>query len=259
MTANEMWANVLVTYDALYSQSAPGFEDAEASILLTKAQWYYISQTLNPKNNRNQEGFEETEVRIQGLSALVKDSDQAIDPPTTTGVNLAGQLPNETFFTLPEDFMFAIYEAVYVNKLKCGAVSTTNPLSYSRIPVVPVSHDEYNLNVANPYKNPWTDGTQGIVWRLENRPQFIPPIVGAPQYKIHGLITDGSFTITKYFLRYLKKPEDINVDNITPATQSNSELADFTHQAICDIAIKLLSAAVREQIPINQLTADMLE
>ena len=254
MTANEMWANVLVTYDALYSQSAPGFEDAEASILLTKAQWYYISQTLNPKNNRNQEGFEETEVRIQGLAALLKDGDQATDPPTDVGVNQVGALPNERLFRLPVDFMLAVYESATTNVPVCGTTST-----YGRIPVIPISHDEYNLNIGNPYKNPWTDGTQGIIWRLENRPQFIPPIVGAPQYKIHGLITDGSFTITKYFLRYLKKPEDINVDNITPANQSNSELADFTHQAICDIAIKLLSAAVREQIPINQLTADMLE
>ena len=150
--------------------------------------------------------------------------------------------------------MLAVYESATTNILPCGGTTAL------RIPVIPISHDEYNLNIGNPYKNPWTDGTQGIIWRLENRPQSLTvPPTPLSEYKIHGLITDGSFNITKYYLRYLKKPEDINVDNITPANQSNSELADFTHQAICDIAVKLLSAAVREQIPINQLTADMLE
>lgn len=263
MTANEMWENVLVTYDALYSASAPGFVDPEASILLTKAQWYYINQTLNPKNNRNQEGFEETEIRIQGLSALVKDglqnpsNDQPSD--TVTGLSQVGALLGERFFALPSDFMFAIYESVLVNIPVCG----TNPPQYARIPVVPISHDEYNLNYYNPYKKPWTNGTEGIVWRLENRPQFVGTV--PVLRKVHGLITDvvppDNFTIQsdQYFIRYLKKPNDIVVNTTTPGNQVSSELDEFTHQAIVDIAVKLLSAAVREQIPINQLTADMLE
>jgi len=65
--------------------------------------------------------------------------------------------------------------------------------------------------------------------------------------------------VSNYYIRYLKKPLDIIVNLNTPANQVNCELDDFTHQGICDIAVKLLSAAVREQIPINQLTADMLE
>ena len=257
MTANEMWENVLVTYDALYSASAPGFVDPEASILLTKAQWYYINQVLNPKNNRNQEGFEETEVRIQGLSALVKDGAQnaSTDQPTKTGVIQTGILFGEEFWALPSDFMFAIYESVLVDIPVCG----TNPPQFARIPVVPISHDEYNLNYYNPYKKPWTNGTEGIVWRLENRPQ----LVNGVERKIHGLITDttapDNFLVTSYFLRYLKQPRNITVNINTPANQVSSELAEFTHQAIVDIAVKLLSAAVREQIPINQLTADMLE
>jgi hypothetical protein len=254
MTANQMWENVLVTYDALYSASAPGFVDFEATVLLSKAQWYYILQKLNPKNNRNMEGFEETEIRIQGLSALIKDGQQASDPPTTAGVNQLGILPGEQFWALPSDFMFAIYEGVTTNISVCGTTTT-----YARIPVIPISHDEYNLNYYNPYKKPWTNGTEGIVWRIVNRPQTINNV----ERKIHGLVTDdiapNNFTVSNYYIRYLKKPLDIIVNLNTPANQVNCELDDFTHQAIVDIAVKLLSAAVREQIPINQLTADMLE
>lgn len=251
MTANQMWENVLVTYDALYSQSAPGFVDPEASILLTKAQWYYILQRLNPKSNRNMEGFEETEIRIQGLSALVKDSQESSTPPTKTNVSQVGALPGEELWALPTDFMIAIYEGCQTNVKQCGS----NPPVYNRIMTIPISHDEYNLNYYNPYKRPYTDGTEGIIWRLEHGRKTVNNV----ERKIHGLITDGTFTITNYYLRYIKTPSDIVVDLDTPASQVNCELDSLTHQGICDIAVKLLSAAVREQIPINQLTADVLE
>ena len=111
MTANEMWDNVLVTYDALYSQSAPGFVGPEASIILTKAQWYYVLQRLNPKSNRNMEGFEETEIRIQELSSLVKDSADAIPPISKLPNNQQiGILPGETLWAIPVDCMLPIYE-----------------------------------------------------------------------------------------------------------------------------------------------------
>jgi hypothetical protein len=253
MTANQMWENVLVTYDALYSQSAPGFEDPEATILLTKAQWYYILQRLNPKSNRNMEGFEETEIRIQGLSALVKDSQDA-DPPVTELLNQTGTLPGERLWALPVDFMITIYEGCITNIPQCGTTNTFN-----RIMTIPISHDEYNLNYYNPYKRPYTDGTEGIIWRLEHGRK---PVNGTER-KIHGLITDitppDNFEVTEYYLRYIKTPSDIVVNLNAPGSQVNCELDSLTHQGICDIAVKLLSAAVREQIPINQLTADVLE
>lgn len=257
MTANQMWENVLVTYDALYSQSAPGFVDPEASILLTKAQWYYILQRLNPKSNRNMEGFEETEIRIQGLSALVKDSQDAVPPIIELPDNQqTGTLPGEKLWALPVDFMIAIYEGCTTNIPQCGTTST-----YNRIMTIPISHDEYNLNYYNPYKRPYTDGTEGIIWRLEHGRK---PVNGTER-KIHGLITDtdgknnNDFIVTDYYLRYIKTPSDIVVNLNAPLLQVNCELDSLTHQGICDIAVKLLSAAVREQIPINQLTADVLE
>ena len=250
MTANEMWDNVLVTYDALYSQSAPGFVDPEASIILTKAQWYYVLQRINPKSNRNMEGFEETEIRIQELSSLVKDSQDA-NPPISQLTNPTGTLPGETLWAIPVDCMLPIYEGCTTSTKQCGS----NPAVYNRIMTIPISHDEYNLNFSNPYKKPWTDGTEGILWRLEHGTKTVNTV----ERKIHGIITDGSFSITTYYMRYIKYPEDIQINLSNPSSQVNCKLDPISHQSICDIAVKLLSAAVREQIPANQLSAENLE
>ena len=250
MTANEMWDNVLVTYDALYSQSAPGFVDPEASIILTKAQWYYVLQRINPKSNRNMEGFEETEIRIQELSSLVKDSANAIPPISKLPDNQqTGTLPGETLWAIPVDCMLPIYEGCTTNTKQCGTTST-----YNRIMTIPISHDEYNLNYSNPYKKPWTDGTEGIIWRLEHGTKIVVNVKSAER-KIHGIITDGNFQVTDYYMRYIKYPKDI----VIGSSPVNCELDPISHQSICDIAVKLLSAAVREQIPATQLSAENLE
>ena len=249
MTANEMWDNVLVTYDALYSQSAPGFVDPEASIILTKAQWYYILQRINPKSNRNMEGFEETEVRIQELANLIKDS-QVADPPMSLLSNQTGTLPGEKLWAIPVDCMIPIYEGCTTDVKQCNTANT-----YNRIITIPISHDEYNLNYYNPYKKPWTNGVQGVIWRLEHGTKD----VNDTPRKIHGLITDGVFDITEYYMRYIKYPTDIQINLANPSLQVDCELDPLAHQSICDIAVKLLSAAVREQIPANQLSAENLE
>jgi hypothetical protein len=122
---------------------------------------------------------------------------------------------------------------------------------------IPISHDEYNLNFSNPYKKPWTDGTEGILWRLEHGTQTVNTV----ERKIHGIIysTDPNLTITNYYMRYIKYPQDIQINLSNPLLQVNCKLDPISHQSICDIAVKLLSAAVREQIPANQLSAENLE
>ena len=124
---------------------------------------------------------------------------------------------------------------------------------------IPISHDEYNLNYFNPYKKPWTDGTEGILWRLEHGTKKVNNI--GPDRKIHGIIfsTNPNENVTNYYMRYIKYPTDIEINLANPNLQVSCELDPLAHQSICDIAVKLLSAAVREQIPANQLSAENLE
>jgi hypothetical protein len=248
MTANEMLDAIKVGYDAMYSLSAPGFENPSYSILLTKAQFIFVRKTLSPKNNRNQEGFEETEVRNQGLAALIKDGlDNIPSEQPAVSSTQTGALPTEVFWDLPSDFMYAIMEGATTNIPDCSTTQTT----YRRIPVKPISHNEYYQNFYNPYRKPWTDGYDGLVWRITYSP--------TGGVKRHGLVTDGSFQVTNYHLRYLKFPTAITVNPENPTNQVNCELAASTHEAIVQIAIKLLAIAVREQMPVEELSIDNIE
>lgn len=251
MTANEMLDNIRVGYDTMYSLSAPGFEDSSYSIILTKAQFIYVRKSLIGKNNRNQEGFEETEVRSQGLSALVKDGlDNTTPNQPFVSLNQTGALPTEVFWELPPDFMYAIMEGASTNIPDCSV--TTGPV-FRRVRIKPVSHDEYYQNYYNPYRKPWCDGYSGLVWRIMYSTNQ------TTGRKRVGLISDGTFNITNYHLRYLKIPNDIVVDTANPVNQVNSQLDSSTHQAIVEIAIKLLAKAVREEIPAEELSIDNID
>ena len=72
MTANEMADELELRLDRADSLGSPGYEDFDLSSVLTEAQLLYIKQFVSELNNRKGQGFEETEVRNQGLSALIK-------------------------------------------------------------------------------------------------------------------------------------------------------------------------------------------
>lgn len=241
MTANELKKYILTNFDALYNNAAPGFEDDELSILASKAQLLYVLKCLKPY--KDNEVFEETEVRKQGLSALIKDGAEATVPPAELPTTV-GTLPGERYWKLPSDFMFAIYEAAETNVPFCK----TN--TFRRIPIFPIQHNEYNQNFYNTFKKPYCDGEFGIVWRINHG--------RINNDRIHGLITDTTFTVTNYFLRYLKFPTNIVIDEDNPLNQVNPELDEVFQYAIGDLAIMLLDKAIRESVPISQLNINEL-
>jgi len=288
MTANEMRDDIRLNYEKITSLGAPGLVDAEYSLFLSKAQRLFVLNCLNYKNNKNQEGLEETELRRQGLSALIKDSMDTSSTGTSISSTQDGTVRNGQFWDLPEDFMYSLMEEAYIDQIDCTEYphalekgdynpSTTYQLNQivfyndqfyqslrnnnSEIPentdywkvidganvdIRPISHNEYRKNYHNPYKNPFFDGSRGLIWRMNYSKET--PVSD----KRHELITDGTFNVLKYKLRYLKNPVDIVVNTAVPVNQVNSELDERTHDAICKLAINLIAEAVREQIPPTQ-------
>jgi len=247
MTANEMWMQFLIEYEKINSNRAPGIVDFgpgnEASIILSRAQRTYVQMFMSAKANATVEGFDETELRKQGLSELIKDGTNL----TQLSANQTGVLDsNSTFWDLPLDFMYTILESVEIDKNDCR---TNSP---AVLPVRVVSHNEYNKLFYNPYRKPFFDGSRGLVWRIQYSREINNPVPSATvnqTNKRHELITDGTFNITSYRVRYLKNPDDIIVDVQTPANQVHCKLDDRTHDIIINIAVNQLSEYLREQRP----------
>jgi hypothetical protein len=246
MTASEMHENMIIQFEKINSQAAPGISDLEASVFLSNAQLYYVLSRITPLLNSKREGLEETEVRMQGLSALINT---AVLTSFTQG---AENLPNGNFVELPTNFMYSILEMCTINKIDCV---TKTP---AEVPVSVVSHNDYTRLAQNPFKKPYFDGSEGLVWRItysrdttgyndQTIISFDPNtgyyVLTGQSAKRHELITDSTFNITEYFLRYLKLPRGIvslyNGDSST-TTQINCELDFQTHQAIIDIAVDMM-------------------
>jgi hypothetical protein len=139
--------------------------------------------------------------------------------------------------------MYTIFEECTINKTECG---TTDPI-YAY--VITVAHNEIQRFNWSKYKKPFYKSYgDGRVWRLEYSRQTsgIDPLQPATA-KRHELLTDGTFDIVDYHMRYLKNPSDIVVDRSTPANQQNCELDESTHRVIIDIATDLMMQRVQEQ------------
>jgi hypothetical protein len=222
MTAIEMKSEFLILYDKITNLEAPGYEDDEISRFLSKGQERVVLDYYHPLGNKYLEGFEDTEGRRKDIKELVKGT--TISTPSLDQNNV---LPNGVFYDLPLDCLYAISEEVTL-------LSTDTCVNGKRIRVKPITHDEYAINVNNPFKKP--DSTK--IWRLDY------------QTKRHELITDGTFTVKDYHLRYIKRIQPIIIDGSSIdgfVGPLDSELDAIIHRRIVDEAVKIATGITDPQ------------
>lgn len=250
MTANEMANELDQQVDRATSFGSPGYEDVDYSSVLTDAMHVYIKQFIDRKNNRKGESLEETEVRSQGLSALIE---RAV---LTASTDQTGVFTNGQFYDLPSDFMYTIHEDGTIDKNICtDGVTRINTIFNV------VSHDEVSRLSKNKYKKPYfTTYGDAMTWRLVFSREVSgenPSAVATA--KRHQLVTDGTYNIESYAINYLINPPNIVVDRDTVADQRNCILDESTHLPIIDIARSLLLERVREQDLVNTMSSKDLE
>lgn len=217
MTSQEMKQEFLVLYDKITNFDAPGYSDLEISIFLTKGQERTFFSFYNPLGNLFREGFEETEARRKDLKELVKGITLTATSISTSQV---GVLPNGVFYDLPGDCLYAISEEI-------TTASSDSCKNGKRLRVKPITHDEYSINLKNPFKKP---NINSYIWRLDY------------QTNRHELVTDGSFTVSEYHLRYIQKLSPIIVGvNTVDGTlgPQNCILNVITHRRIIEEAVKI--------------------
>jgi hypothetical protein len=234
MTITEFNNEFDIHYNAIASNSAPGLDPYEKSVFLTKAQLEIIKDYYNPLGNKYKKGFENSEKRRTDLKELVINHNSTTTVTSTT----SGLSSDSKFFVIPNDVFLIVYET--------ATVTTDDCFVDKQVTVVPKTHDEYNIQIDNPFKQPH----KNKIWRLD--------ISKIASNKVVELISP--YVITKYQFRYIKYPapiiladlsatfpgEGLSIDGITiPQTCA---LDQSIHREILDRAVEL---ALRDYKPAN--------
>ena len=210
-----------VLYNNIMSNAAPGLNEYEKSVFLTKAQEEIIKNHFNPNGNKYKEGLDDSPKRQIDFSELIKVAEGVlIDTPPITFDNRA------KVYNLPEDTFIVINESIETNK---GIRQ-----------IVPISYDDYARLMSRPYKEP----IKYQAWRI---------ITTSINDITIELIANSNETIQKYKVRYIRKPApiitadlsaeygDITINGIN--TISECELNPIIHQEILQRAVELAKSA----------------
>lgn len=128
-----------------------------------------------------------------------------------------------TFTTDTNNFTNGVYADANSQMLNLDCLSIANELVNNTIKVKPTTHDEYSVNKDNPFKKPYSK----LVWRIDRK-------------DLKELITDGTFTITKYSGDYIDYPADIDIDNDVDCILTAQIHEDIVNEAVA-IALNVIN------------------
>lgn len=228
MTAVEFSDQFDVLYNNITSNAAPGLNEYEKSVFLTKAQDEVVKNYFNPKGNKYQEGFDGSAKRQIDFSKLMKAASISLSTSNTSFDARA------KVGTLPSDVLVVINEVIALTS--GGAPAGTRQ-------VIPITYEEYTRLMSKPYKEP----LKNQAWRL---------ITGQTSAATIEVIINNN-DIAKspaYKIRYVRKPNPIIVANLASAVGdgvtvgglavlTECELDPSIHQEILQRAVELAKAA----------------
>lgn len=148
MTNQEFSDEFDVLYNNIMSNQAPGLDEYEKSVFLTKAQDEIVKAYFNPRLNKTQEGFDGNETRQIDFSMLIKTS----IADEVDNVTRLYPMNNSKFYAVPNRIMMFINETLMVTR--------DNAPKY--LTVVPLEYTEYNRLMSKPFKRP----IKNQAWRV---------------------------------------------------------------------------------------------
>ena len=212
-----------VLYNNITSNQAPGLNAYEKSVFLTKGQDEILKNYFNPKSkgNTTQDGFDGSAKRQVDFSMLtsVETKSSGFENP------LFDTRENTKSVDLPSKLMFAINEVVEVTRDTKKVI----------LQVIPIKFDEYSRLMCKPYKRP----LKYQAWRLTNNNTSNKA----------DIVIGPSDTLTKYTIRYVRRPNPIivsDLDGLTiegKSTASKCELDPILHEEILQRAVELAKVA----------------
>lgn len=227
MTIQEFSNEFDVLYNNIMSNQAPGLDEYEKSVFLTKAQSEIIKNYFNLKGNKYQEGFDGSQKRQVDFSKLIKTYASSGTAPTPT--SFFGNVTGAYKITWPDDVFVVVNEVVDVTK-------KGDNRKY-RLQVIPIKYDEYLRVSSKPYKQP----LKNQAWRIINGENDINLIVG----HLNSVSPDG------YHIRYVKHPKPIILESLdgsglsinNETNEMGCELDPEIHPEILQRAVEIARAA----------------
>lgn len=253
MTTSEFSNQFDVLYNNISSNQAPGLDEYEKSVFLTKAQEELVKAYFNPKENKVQEGFDGSQRRQYDFSSLISTvvlenlSNKAYIIDSLLNTNIKDSIISidnrSGRFAAPSDYFLSINELI-------------TDYDNVRFVVIPITYSEYAKYMSKPYAYPakrqaWrlisnsdnsissyaiyngnseSDGRIMVVKNISQLPIYITVNFGseekAPTVEVKNNIAYITFQLTStasgythYFSTYLNKPTGELAKYIAPVTK----------------------------------------
>jgi hypothetical protein len=184
MTTQEFSNEFEVLYNNIMSNQAPGLDEYEKSVFLTKAQEELVRDYFNSRNVKSAQGFDDSQKRQYDFSTLLSGAELHDCADNIRALSAAGLITFSTIFDnrsrvylAPSDLFLAINESIEDSAKR-------------RYSVLPISYDEYNRLMSKPYGFP----LKRQAWRIIS--DRLPFLVGWG-----GKLTDSGLFLfkSKYF------------------------------------------------------------
>ena len=262
MTTTEFSNQFDLLFNNISSNQAPGLNEYEKSVFLTKAQDEIVKNYFQAESNGNtvKKGFDDTAIRQMDFSDLImsKTLEEENEEPDVD--------PRALVYKITKDdrVYIIINESLYlmVNN-KDGKLEVKGIRQ-----VVPIKYTEYMRLMSKPFKEPLKNMAWRIITKGREGDADVDKSTGDPttvdstvSSKVEIVVTtadkkkyksDGSFI--KYNIRYVRRPrpiiltdlsdtfgEDLTINGYNKAL--TCELNESTHEAILQRAVELAKIA----------------
>lgn len=228
MTTQEFSNEFDVLYNNIMSNQAPGLDEYEKSVFLTKAQLEILKNYFNPKGNKYGQGFDENAKRQIDFSTLITAAKPSLYIAPTGYVKFDDR---SELYRMPSDIL------IILNETGINTVDGVKRL----ISIIPMNYEEYARLMSKPYKQPLKN--QG--WRLFQS-------TGGVDF-ISEVVIKYNSTLTDYKIRYVRRPKpiilanladeysNVSIDGRTAITEC--ELDPIIHPEILQRAVELAKSA----------------
>lgn len=228
MTTQEFSNEFDVLYNNIMSNQAPGLDEYEKSVFLTKAQLEIVKNYFNSKGNKYGQGFDESAKRQIDFSTLIT----VTKPSQYTPVGDYTKFDDRShLYKMPKDILLML------NETGINIVDGVRRL----ISIIPINYEEYARIISKPWKQPLKN--QG--WRLFRS-------TGGVDF-ISEVVIKYNSSLDDYKIRYVKRPKPIILANLADEysnisieglnTITDCELDPILHPEILQRAVELAKSA----------------